>query len=150
MDKILLSLIASLWLAGCSSGGGGDDPVAVEPAVYYAETVVIANSTEYSEEHATEVYRLTAECMGYDAPEPPVIYVVDDLTVIWPEISPRSRGLTVHKVGANTTEIYVLPEGLNDGTLSHEFVHYIFFRNQELDLYIHDEHLPAYFADCRL
>jgi len=146
MGKILFSIVVSLWLSGCSSGGGGSDPVVVEPTVYYAETVTIVNAYEPDEQNITRLYHSVADCMGYAAPEPPVVYVIDDLSTIWADVPDKARGFT-RSVGG-FVDIYALPEGLNSGTLSHEFVHYLMYRNNETSAY-NTNHLSNYFNLCR-
>ena len=142
MDKGWICVMVSLWLSACSGGSGSDD--SVEPAVYYAEPVVVVNSYAHDEQHITSIYYSVADCMGYEALELPVVYVVDDLSSIWPDVPDNANGFT-RSVGG-FVDIFVLE--LNDGTLSHEFVHYILYKNNDASIY-NKEHLSDYFVDCR-
>jgi len=142
MDKGLICVIVSVWLSACSGGAGSNDTV--EPAVYYAETVVVVNASNPDEQYITSLYYAVADCMGYDASELPVVYVVDDLSTIWADVPDNANGFT-RSVGG-FVDVFVLE--LNDGTLSHEFVHYLLYKNNDTSVY-NKEHLSDYFVDCR-
>jgi len=147
MDRVLIGMLVVIGLSACGGGSsGGDAEVAISADIHYEETVTVANAIDPDEQHITYIYHSVADCMGYEASELPVIYVVEDLADMWPEVPYGVLGFT-RNVG-NFTHIFVLDEGLNDRTLSHEFVHYLMYRNHDTSMY-NKNHLSEYFDNCR-
>lgn len=152
-----LVIIFSMFIVGCGGGGSSSDGASnvetnvgtndssgsLSPDIHYEETVTIINADNPDEQHFTNTFHRVAQCMGYDAPVAPTIYVLEE----FPEsVSARALGTTSYYAEGQVT-IAVHPETLTDYTLSHEFVHYIMFMDNDLSVY-NVEHLATFFADC--
>jgi len=134
-DKHVILFLLVVLLVGCSS------PSSSPPAPHYEETVTIVNSeVTPNEQYWTHLFHRVANCMGYDVPEPPVVYVVEYIPG-----RPEADGITTYS--SSGTTITVMPHTLNDRVMSHEYIHYILFMDNDLSVYNY-EHLSDFFTDC--
>lgn len=156
MKRLIIAY--ALILSGCAGGGGesNDTSAPLLPNNVYSldnpapsstnyQTITFHDDTgaQYDAEHYTSLYDYVAGCMGMSG-DYPRIYVEDILTNSDGE---HPLGTTVFSGSTSSMWINVNRQDVNNGVLSHEFIHYILFSNfvfNDLNL----EHTSHFFDQC--